>query len=245
MKLNMSKSRSEKSTLYWVKDNLIANDFPDISRALKEPDGLLAIGGDLHPDRLIDAYRRGIFPWNNEGQPVLWWSPDPRWVLFPHKIKITKSTQKLLKQARFEISFNRNFPSVIKMCSAPREYCEDTWITDDILDSYIKLHQMGYAHSVECWLQGKLVGGLYGIAIGKVFFGESMFSKVSNASKIALVHLCRTLTLKDFKMIDCQVHTRHLESLGAVPIPRHTFVKCLDLHCHPDDKLILPDSPVA
>lgn len=240
MKLNMAKTQTEKSNLYWVKDNIIANNFPDIGRALKEPDGLLAIGGDLHPQRLIDAYHRGIFPWNNEGQPILWWSPDPRWVLYPNRIKISRSLRKILNNKKFEITFNRNFPTIIKMCAAPRDNCDDTWITNDILDNFNKLHQLGYAHSVECWYQGELAGGLYGIAMGKVFFGESMFSKISDASKVALVHLAKTLSALNFEIIDCQVHTTHLESLGAVALPRSTFADILHNHCQPGIKLDLP-----
>ena len=239
MKLNMAKAQTEQSNLYWVKDNIIANDFPDINRALKEPDGLLAIGGDLRPERLIDAYRRGIFPWNNSGQPVLWWSPDPRWILYPQKIRISRSLKKILNKGMFKITFNRDFSNVINMCAAPRHDCNDTWITEEILDNFIKLHQMGYAHSVECWYQGELVGGLYGIAMGKVFFGESMFSKVSNASKIALVYLAETLSTFDFEIIDCQVYTKHLESLGAIPIPRNTFAEILHKYCQPGIKLQL------
>lgn len=242
MKLNMAKTQTEKSNLYWVKDNIIANGFPDIERALSEPDGLLAIGGDLHPERLIDAYHRGIFPWNNEGQPILWWSPDPRWVLYPDNIKVSHSLKKILNREIFEITFNRDFSGVMKMCAGPRSNCDDTWITSDILENFNKLHIQGYAHSVECWYKNELVGGLYGVAMGKVFFGESMFSKVSNASKVALVHLAGLLSSLNFKIIDCQVYTRHLESLGAVPIPRKIFAKILHDHCQPGIKLVLPES---
>lgn len=242
MKLNMAKARKDQNNLYWVKDNIIASDFPDINRALKEPDGLLAIGGDLRPERLIDAYSRGIFPWNNDGQPILWWSPEPRWVMFPDRIRISRSLIKVLNKKCFSITFNRYFQSVIKMCAAPRKDCEDTWITGDILNSFNQLHKIGYAHSVECWLDNELVGGLYGIAMGKIFFGESMFSRISNASKVALVYLARVLASQQFKLIDCQVYTKHLESLGAVAISRKKFEEYLHQHCQSSVKLVLPDS---
>lgn len=244
MKFNMAKTQTEKSNLYWVRDNIIADDFPDVNRALKEPDGLLAIGGDLYPERLIDAYRRGIFPWNNQGQPILWWSPDPRWVLFPDRIKVSRSLHKTLNRGKFKITFNRNFSTVIKMCAAPRDNCNDTWITNDILDNFNKLHHLGYAHSVECWYRDKLAGGLYGIAMGKVFFGESMFSKISDASKVALASLARILASRNFEIIDCQVHTKHLESLGATPISRKTFVDILHNYCQPGIKLELSERSI-
>lgn len=237
----MAKAHPDQNRIYWVKDNIIANDFPDIRRALKEPDGLLAIGGDLSPERLINAYARGIFPWNNEGQPVLWWSPDPRWVLPPENIKVSRSLAKVLKSGKFTITFNRDFPAVIRMCAAPRKDGENTWITHAISSNFNELHKIGYAHSVESWLDGKLVGGLYGIAMGKIFFGESMFSKASNASKVALVKLARLLSARDFHLIDCQVYTRHLESLGAIPIPRNSWAKALKDYCNTHDKLVLPD----
>lgn len=237
----MAKAHPEHNRIYWVKDNIIANDFPDIRRALKEPDGLLAIGGDLTPERLINAYARGIFPWNNEGQPVLWWSPDPRWVMEPEKIRVSRSLEKILRSGKFMITFNRDFPAVIRMCAAPRKDEESTWITNSIIANFNKLHQLGYAHSVECWLDGKLAGGLYGIAMGKIFFGESMFSKASNASKVALVTLARVLSASGFKLIDCQVYTRHLESLGAFPMPRNSWAQALQNYCNPNDKLVLPD----
>ena len=238
MKLNMAKAHKEQNNLYWVRDNIIARDFPDINRALKEPDGLLAIGGDLSPERLIDAYSRGIFPWNNEGQPILWWSPDPRWVLYPDKIRISRSLNKVINKKTFRVTFNKNFHTVIKMCAAPRKDCEDTWITNDILNSFNKLHEKGYAHSVECWYENELVGGLYGIAMGKIFFGESMFSRISNASKIALVYLARTLASQNFSLIDCQVYTKHLESLGAVAISRKLFEEYLHQNCRSTARLV-------
>lgn len=217
--------------LYWVKRNLLATDFPSTDEALRDPDGLLAIGGDLTETRLLDAYQRGIFPWFNEGQPILWWSPDPRCVLEPQDLKISRSLAKDLKKDHFEVTFDKAFVDVLEGCAAARKGIKDTWITRDIKLSYLKLFKSGYAHSVECWKGKKLVGGLYGIAMGKVFFGESMFSRESNASKIALVHLVRQLEEMDFRVIDCQVHSNHLQSLGAKPIQRGLFTQILDNYC--------------
>ena len=208
--------------------------FPDVNLALHEPDGLLAVGGDLSLERLVTAYALGIFPWYSEGQPILWWSPDPRMVLQPDEIKISRSLAKKIRKQSFNISFDNAFHDVISACSQPRleqgvEQSE-TWILDEMIDAYVNLHNAGYAHSVECWQDNKLVGGLYGIAIGKVFFGESMFSRVSDASKIAFVYLCMQLEKWGFQLIDCQVYTAHLESLGAGLIPRETFTSLLQQH---------------
>lgn len=240
----MAKAYPRSNQLYWVKDNVIASDFPDISKALEEPDGLLAIGGDLSPERLLDAYVRGIFPWNNDIQPVLWWSPDPRWVLMPDNLKISRSLKKTLNKKIYRITFNKNFSGVIENCAGPRNNSDGTWITHDIIESFNKLHQQGYAHSVECWHENTLVGGLYGIAIDRIFFGESMFSKMQDASKVALVHLVRILKNLDFRLIDCQVYSQHLESLGATPMPRKEFATILTEFCKSDIKLHLPEGPV-
>ncbi len=240
----MAKAYPRSTQLYWVKDNVIASDFPDINKALEEPDGLLAIGGDLSPERLLDAYVRGIFPWNNDIQPVLWWSPDPRWVLMPDNLKISRSLKKTLNKGIYKITFNKNFSGVIEMCAGPRNNSDGTWITHDIIEGFNKLHQLGYAHSVECWHEDTLVGGLYGIAIDRMFFGESMFSKMQDASKVALVHLVRVLKSLDFKLIDCQVYSQHLESLGATPMPREEFATILAEFCKPDIKLHLPEGPI-
>ena len=229
----MSKAQSRSNKLYWVRDNVIAGDFPPISTALKEPDGLLAIGGDLSPERLLHAYRRGIFPWYNEGQPILWWSPDPRWVLEPAAVKISRSLHKTLKQKIFNVTFDTHFHKVVEQCAAPRKDSDATWITSDIMQGFNLLHRQGYAHSIECWSDGRLAGGLYGIAIGKVFFGESMFSRKSDASKVALVCLARQLQAWDFRIIDCQIHSRHLESLGAKSMSRHNFAAQLKQFCTP------------
>lgn len=229
----MSKALSRSNKLYWVRDNVIAGDFPPLSAALKEPDGLLAIGGDLSPERLLHAYRRGIFPWYNEGQPILWWSPDPRWVLEPAAVKISTSLHKTLKRKIFNVTFDTHFQKVVEQCAAPRKDTYATWITPDIMQGFNLLHRQGYAHSVECWSDGRLAGGLYGIAIGKVFFGESMFSRKSDASKVALVSLARQLQAWDFRIIDCQIHSRHLESLGAISMSRHKFAAQLKQFCTP------------
>jgi leucyl/phenylalanyl-tRNA--protein transferase len=192
---------------------------------LAEPDGLLAVGGDLSTQRLLLAYQNGIFPWYSDDSPILWYSPHERFVLYPHELKISKSMRQLLRSNRFSITTNTCFADVIKACSAaPREGQDGTWITDDMQAAYIKLHDEGYAHSVEVWEGSTLVGGLYGVWVGDVFCGESMFSKVSNASKTALIYWCET---GNFKLIDCQVHTDHLESMGARMIAREQYIAVL------------------
>ncbi len=200
-----------------------STDFPETTLALEDPNGLLAAGGDLQPRRLIAAYSRGIFPWYSENQPLLWWTPDPRLVLFPAELHIGRSTRKLAAKAHFEFTVDEDFPAVIARCaSAPRDG-EGTWITNDMRDAYIELHRQGYAHSVEVWQAGDLVGGLYGIALGKVFFGESMFSAISGASRLAFVTLCNQLREWKFELIDCQVYTDYLLSFGAKEISRSEF----------------------
>jgi len=219
----MTREQLASNKLYWVRDNVIANEFPDVDSALTEPDGLLAIGGDLLPSRLLSAYRRGIFPWFSEGQPILWWSPNPRWIFQPGQIKISRSLNKILKKQVFRITFDQSFEKVVAACAAPRKDNAGTWITTEMKQSYQLLHAEGYAHSVECWHKDRLVGGLYGVAIGEMFFGESMFSRMSNASKVALAHLSAQLRHWNFNLIDCQMYSKHLESLGAIPIPRKIF----------------------
>ncbi len=200
--------------------------FPDPSTA--PGDFPLAAGGDLSPERLLFAYSLGIFPWYSEDEPILWWSPDPRMVLFPENLKISKSLKKVLKNKGFAVKFDTNFEEVIKSCAyVPRPGQDGTWLNADMIDAYIELHKLGYAHSVETYLDGKLVGGLYGIALGGTFFGESMFHKVSNASKVAFVHLVRKLKDLDFDMIDCQQSTPHMARFGAVEIPRKEFLERL------------------
>lgn len=206
--------------LSWLaRDSL---QFPPLTRALREPDGLLAAGGDLSPERLVAAYRHGCFPWFSDDQPILWWSPDPRMVLFPAELHVSRSLEKLLRQQRYRVTFDQDFRSVIGHCAALRAD-SGTWITRDIQQAYSELHRRGIAHSVECWQGDELVGGLYGIAMGRLFFGESMFSTASNASKVAFVTLVRQLHACGFSLIDCQMHTSHLASLGARAIPRHQF----------------------
>ncbi|MDI6747005.1 MAG: leucyl/phenylalanyl-tRNA--protein transferase [Rhodocyclaceae bacterium] len=199
--------------------------FPAISTALTEPNGLLAAGGDLSPQRLLAAYRRGIFPWYSAGEPVLWWSPDPRMVLFPDQLKIKRSLARTLRRGECTVKLDSAFDQVIAACAAAsRPGQSGTWISAEMQLAYRRLHALGYAHSVETWHEGKLVGGLYGIAIGRAFFGESMFSQRSDASKIALAHLCTFLSRREFGIIDCQMETAHLATLGARPIPRDDFL---------------------
>lgn len=206
--------------------------FPPVERALHEPNGLLAVGGDLSPARLLDAYRHGIFPWFNEEDPILWWSPDPRMVLFPQEFKITRSLRKTLSKRNFEVRTDSAFEEVMRACAAPRNGQPGTWIHEEMIASYTALHRRGYAHSVETWMKGELAGGLYGIAIGRIFYGESMFSRRTDASKIALAHLCAQLSRWNFGMIDCQMNTPHLASLGAREIPRAEFVRRLQELIH-------------
>lgn len=203
--------------------------FPPLEQALIEPNGLLAIGGDLSPERLISAYRQGIFPWFNQGEVILWWSPNPRMVLFPQELKISRSLHKVLKKHHHQIRTDSTFTQVMQACAAPRRSQTETWIHDDIIAAYTTLHQMGIAHSVETWIDGKLVGGLYGIAIGKAFFGESMFSRIPDASKIALVYLAKQLESWGYGLIDCQMKTAHLMSMGAREISRSHFAEQLDI----------------
>jgi leucyl/phenylalanyl-tRNA---protein transferase len=232
--MTQSDNQQSSNQLYWVEDNLLATGFPPVDKALRDPDGLLAIGGTLSEERLLDAYKKGIFPWFNEGQPVMWWSPDPRCVLTPEEIKISRSLAKRLRQNKFEITYDTAFQEVIDACAAARKNIDETWITDDIKQSYNNLFTIGYAHSVECWLDKKLVGGLYGLAMGKIFFGESMFSRETDASKVALVHLANQLEQKGFRLIDCQVHSQHLQTLGAKPVHRELFIQILNNYCNYD-----------
>jgi leucyl/phenylalanyl-tRNA--protein transferase len=212
-----------------------ATGFPDTALARKEPDGLLCAGGDLEPANIIEAYSRGIFPWFSDDQPILWWSQDPRMVLFPPEFKVSKSLAKTVKSAKFEIRFDTAFADVIAGCAAPRGLDGGTWIVQEMQEAYIRLHRMGVAHSVESWLPrddgadrgGELIGGLYGIALGRMFFGESMFTRATDASKVALVALVEKLRRDGFELIDCQQQTRHLASFGARPIPRQDFVQRL------------------
>ena len=209
--------------------------FPPLDTALTQPNGLLAAGGDLSPQRLIEAYRCGIFPWFNEGDPILWWSPDPRMVLFPAELKISRSLRKTLKKANYTIRVDSAFNQVVQACAEPRKERPGTWIHDEMISAYTALHEMGLAHSIETWIEGELVGGLYGVAQGKMFFGESMFSRTTDASKVAFVHLVRQLERWGFKMIDCQMKTAHLASFGGREISRKEFsLKLKELVNYPE-----------
>ena len=191
-------------------------------------DGIVAIGGDLSPNRLLLAYQKGIFPWYNEDEPPIWWCPDPRFVLFPNELRVSKSMKQLFRKEAFHVTYNKAFEEVIHNCGATREDFEGTWISNDIKEAYNTLHRMGYAISAEAWLDNQLVGGLYGIKLGTVFFGESMFSTVSNASKYAFISLTNSLQEQGLSLIDCQVYTEHLESLGARMIDRREFLTHLE-----------------
>lgn len=202
--------------------------FPPLAQALAEPNGLLAAGADLSVARLLAAYRRGIFPWFNPGEPILWWAPEPRMVLFPDEFRVSRSLRKALRRADHEVRVDSAFQAVMRACAGPRQGHAGTWITADMLAAYTRLHTVGLAHSVETWRAGELVGGLYGVAVGRAFYGESMFSRATDASKIALAHLVAQLGRWGFGVIDCQMHTRHLASLGARAIPRAGFVQLLN-----------------
>ena len=206
------------------------DEFPDPELALDRPNGLLAIGGDLRPHRLLCAYRRGIFPWFSDGQPILWWSPNPRAVLRPDFLRMNRSLRRALRRKDFTITTDTVFDRVVQECAAPRKGQDGTWITAEMAAAYGRLHRAGHAHAVECWHGPGLAGGLYGVTIGKVFFGESMFSRVADASKVALAHLC---TL-GFGLVDCQIPNPHLARLGAVEIERRRFLALLDELCEAD-----------
>ncbi len=211
--------------------------FPPVSQALHEPNGLLAAGGELTSTRLLEAYRQGIFPWFNPGEPVLWWSPDPRMVLLPEDFRISRSLAKILRKRNYEVRTDTSFEQTMRACAAPRGEQRGTWIDEQMITAYCELQRLGYAHSVETWMGGKFVGGLYGVAIGQMFYGESMFSTVSNASKIALAYLTRHLqkTSATPPMIDCKMYTTHLASLGARLVPRDIFIVRLEelVNCTP------------
>lgn len=212
------------TSLLWLDSDQLW--FPPAEEALEDPDGLLALGGDLSPRRLLLAYRNGIFPWFSDDQPILWWSPNPRCVLFPEDIHVSRSLRRSLNQGRFRITGDQCFARVIRLCANTR--AEGTWITDDMLDAYSDLHRRGHAHSVEAWNRnGELAGGLYGVAIGRCFFGESMFSLETNASKTILVHLMHQLAQWGYRLMDCQVESEHLLSMGARSIPRSEFLSIL------------------
>lgn len=199
-------------------------EFPDPETALQEPDGLLAAGGDLRPKRIINAYKVGVFPWYNPGEPILWWSPNPRCVLFPQDLHISRSLRKHLRHNDYRVSSDEAFEEVMRACAAPRPQSEYSWISEEIIAAYTDLHKRGFAHSIEIWDGDELVGGLYGIAMGAVFFGESMFSRRTDVSKMAFVYLVKQLTAIGYELIDCQVYNPHLATLGATTIPRRRFL---------------------
>lgn len=210
--------------LPWLKT---IDDFPPVTRALTAPAGLLAAGGDLSADWLLAAYSRGIFPWFNADQPILWWSLDPRMVLFPQELRVSHSLKRVMRKRRYEIRVDTAFREVMEGCSRPRAGQDGTWISPQMIVAYTELHRLGVAHSVETWINGELAGGLYGVALGRVFYGESMFTQVADASKIAFVHLVRQLQRWQFKVIDCQMNTAHLARFGAREIPRTEFMQLL------------------
>ena len=208
--------------------------FPPTDQALDNPQGLLAMGGDLSPARLINAYHHGIFPWYSDDQPILWWSPAPRCVLYPQAVHVSRRLRRRYNQGLFSLTADQAFTRVITACAGPRRNYDGTWITDEMLAAYIRLHERGIAHSVEVWIDNELAGGIYGLALGRVFFGESMFSKHQDASKIALVALCRQLQQWDFSLMDCQINNPHLSSMGAQDIPRVEFDQPLKTATGPD-----------
>jgi len=208
----------------WLQPGDPPGAFPPLEMALAEPDGLLCAGGDLSPERLLEAYRRGIFPWFSAGQPILWWSPDPRTVLYPDEFKVSRSLAKTIRNRGLAVTLDRAFDQVVALCADARLRPEGTWISPQMRTAYRRLHQLGYAHSIEAWDGERLVGGLYGVALGRVFFGESMFSLVRDASKVALAALVQAMIERNDWLIDCQVASTHLESLGARSIPRQSFV---------------------
>jgi leucyl/phenylalanyl-tRNA---protein transferase len=218
-------------SLHWLSHDRRPEAFPPVSEALTEPNGLLAAGGDLKPERLLAAYRQGIFPWYQDGQPILWWSPDPRAVLWPDSLRISRSLRRSLKKRRFDVRVDTAFDDVVAACAEPRSYGGGTWITADMAEAYSRLHHLGWAHSFETWADGRLVGGMYGVAIGRAFFGESMFTRVTDASKVALVRAIELLRSRSIELIDCQVASAHTRSLGAVDLPRTEFLSLIRTFC--------------
>lgn len=230
----------------WLSPTEPPEAFPAIDTALREPDGLLAAGGDLSSERLLYAYRHGIFPWYDDGQPILWWSPDPRCVLEPGEFHVSRRLRRELRRSEAFLTVNRDFDAVIRACAKPRRYESGTWITADMLHAYEKLHRLGWAHSLELRADDRLIGGVYGLAVGKVFFGESMYSQAPNASKLALYGLCRILCENRFELLDCQVVSPHLLTLGAKTMPRSTFAALLDSGCSPPNAFDnWPEDPIS
>ncbi len=227
---------SGNNRIAWISPDDPPEAFPDIGNAMREPDGLLAAGGDLGTPRLLAAYRLGIFPWFGPGQPVLWWSPDPRCVLFPGTFHASRRLRRELRGSDAEIRFNTRFDAVVAACAEPRPGQDGTWIVPEMMTAYSRLHAEGWAHSIEVWQQDTLIGGLYGVVIGRVIFAESMFSRQSNASKYALFALSQVLKEREFELIDCQVMSEHLTTLGADLLPRPRFAAILKSACEPADR---------
>jgi leucyl/phenylalanyl-tRNA--protein transferase len=218
----------------WLSATGSPEDFPPASAALREPNGLLAVGGNLEPDWLLAAYVRGIFPWYEAGQPILWWSPDPRAILLPDELHVSRRLKRTIRKTTVRMSADTSFATVIEACAAPRIYTDDTWITPQMREAYVTMHRLGWAHSFEAWDDDELIGGLYGLAIGDVFFGESMFSRRADASKIAFVNAVAYLRDRGFRLIDCQVWSHHLKTLGARTMPREQFLALLTTLCDAD-----------
>lgn len=222
--------------IVWLSPSDAPEAFPDVADALTDPDGLLAAGGDLDPQRILVAYRKGIFPWYDDGQPILWWSPDPRCILRPPDLHLSRRLRQQIRNSSAQLRFNRAFSDVIRACAGERKSQQGTWITDDMMAAFEQLHGDGWAHSAEIWEDGQLVGGVYGLCIGRVFFGESMFSARPNASKMALLGLTRHMQAEGLELLDCQVVSQHLITLGASTIDRAKFTKILDRACSPPSR---------
>lgn len=232
--------------IVWIADTDPPDAFPPVEQALREPDGLLAAGGDLATPRLLAAYRRGIFPWYEEGQPLLWWSPDPRCMFRAGDLHLSRRLRKEIRGSTWEVRINTAFADVIRACAGPRRYQRGTWITRDVRNAFERLHAEDWAHSIEIWSGDRLAGGLYGLAIGRAFFGESMFSAQTNASKFALLFLDRLLREGTFGLLDCQVRSHHLLTMGATSVSRSDFISSLDELCEPATSIEKwPDGPIA
>lgn len=232
--------------IVWLRPDDPSDAFPPLESALAEPDGLLAAGGDLSVERVLYAYRHGIFPWYDEHQPLLWWSPDPRCVLQQGDFHLSRRMRREIRRSTAEVRFNTAFIDVIQACAAPRPSQQGTWITPEMIAAYEQLHDQGWAHSIEIWQEDELVGGLYGLAIGRAFFGESMFSRVANASKLALLTLSKCMDQGDFGIVDCQVISSHLMRLGATLMPRGDFIQAIDILCKPPSRFEnWPNGPIS
>ncbi len=222
-----SNTKPSDTTFFVIKDGSFSSKLPSTSLALKDPDGLLALGGDLKPQTLLSGYKEGIFPWYSEADPITWWAPHHRSIIEPSQVHISRSMYRLIRKNTIKISCNKAFSEVIYQCGNTAGRKDNTWITQDMIDAYSKLHQLGFAHSIECWQNNKVIGGLYGVSIGNIFFAESMFSNIANASKLAFIFLCLRLAAMQFAIIDCQIHSSHLATMGAKQIARSRFENLL------------------